>query len=97
MHEPRSCKTPNLRRERNLMERLMDDMDKVDFSPSVNSSREEALLFLVKDNEAVIKIILEGEKFPEPTELLLIGCLIEFGTPRSTSNTVIPRINSQTI
>ena len=35
--------------------------------------------------------------FPEPTELLLIGCLIEsIWTPRSKSNTLTPRTNSQT-
>ena len=35
--------------------------------------------------------------FPEPAELLLIGCLIEsIWTPRSKSNTLAPRTNSQT-
>ena len=35
--------------------------------------------------------------FPEPTELLLIGCLIEsIWTPRSKSNTLTPRTNLQT-
>ena len=35
--------------------------------------------------------------FPEPRELLLIGCLIEsIWTPRSKSNTLTPRTNSQT-
>ena len=35
--------------------------------------------------------------FPEPTELLLIGCLIESNcTPRSKSNTLTPKTNSQT-
>ena len=35
--------------------------------------------------------------FPEPTELPMIGCLIEsIWTPRSKSNTLIPRTNSQT-
>ena len=35
--------------------------------------------------------------FPEPTELLLIGCSIEsIWTPRSKSNTWTPRTNSQT-
>ena len=35
--------------------------------------------------------------FPEPTELLLIGYLIEsIWTPRSKSNTLTPKINSQT-
>ena len=35
--------------------------------------------------------------YPEPTELLLIGCLIEsIWTPRSKSNTLTPKTNSQT-
>ena len=35
--------------------------------------------------------------FPESTELLLIGCLMESNwTPRSKSNTLTPQINSQT-
>ena len=35
--------------------------------------------------------------FPEPTELLLIGCLMEsIWTPRSKSNTLTPKTNSQT-
>ena len=46
----------------------------------MNSSRKEALLYIFEDNEAVIKMIIKGRSptlFPEPTELLLIGCLIE--------------------
>ena len=35
--------------------------------------------------------------FPEPTELLLIGCSIEsIWTPKSKSNTLTPKTNSQT-
>ena len=40
---------------------------------------------------------LPWDMFPEPTELLLIGCLIEsIWTPRSKSNTLTPKTNSQT-
>ena len=59
-----------------------------------------------EDNEAVIKMIMKGKRarqwdmFPEPTEMLLIGCLIESiwtpWTPRTKSNTLTPRTNSQT-
>ena len=39
----------------------------------------------------------EEDMFPEPTELLLIGCLTEsIWTPRSKSNTLTPKTNSQT-
>ena len=35
---------------------MIDDLDNVDFIPSnVNSSRQEALLCVLEDNEAVIK------------------------------------------
>ena len=37
----------------------MDDLDNVDFiSSNVNSSRQEALLLVFEDNEAVIKMII---------------------------------------
>ena len=40
---------------------------------------------------------LQWDMFPEPTELLLIGCLIEsIWSPRSKSNTLTPSTNSQT-
>ena len=39
----------------------IDDLDNVDFiSSNVNSSREEALLYIFEDNEAVIKMIIKG-------------------------------------
>ena len=40
---------------------MIDDLDNVDFiSSNVHSSRQEALLFILKDNEAVIKMIIKG-------------------------------------
>ena len=39
----------------------IDDLDNVDFiSSNVKSSRQEALLFMFEDNEAVIKMIIKG-------------------------------------
>ena len=39
----------------------MNDLDNVDFIPSnVQSSRQEALLYVFEDNEAVIKMIIKG-------------------------------------
>ena len=39
----------------------IDDLDNVDFiSSNVNSSRQEALLYVFGDNEAVIKMIIKG-------------------------------------
>ena len=58
--------------------------DNVDFiSRKGQFSREEALLYVFEDNEAVIKMFIKGRSptmrhmFPEPTELHLIGYLIE--------------------
>ena len=39
----------------------IDDLDNVEFIPShVHSSRQEALLYVFEDNEAVIKMIIKG-------------------------------------
>ena len=77
---------------------MIEDLDDVDFiSSNVNSCRQEALLYVFEDNEAVIKMIEKGRTptmrhVPEPTELLLIGCLIEsIWTPKSESNTLTPK------
>ena len=40
---------------------MIDDLDNVDFvSSNVNSSYQEALLYVFEDNEAVIKMIMKG-------------------------------------
>ena len=40
---------------------MMDHLDNVDFIPSkVQSSHQEALLYVFEDNEAVIKMIIKG-------------------------------------
>ena len=40
---------------------MIDDLDNVDFiSSNVNSSHQEALLYVFEDNEAVIKMIFKG-------------------------------------
>ena len=41
----------------------IDDLNNVDFdSSNVNSSRQEALLYIFEDNEAVIKMIIQVRK-----------------------------------
>ena len=85
----------------------IDDLDDVDFvSSNVNSSREEASLYIFEDNEAVIKMIIKGRSptmrhFSRTHRVALVClfvCLIEsVRTPRSKSNTLTPRTNSQTI
>ena len=81
--------------KRKQYRRVINDLDNVGFVPSnVQSSHQEALLYVFEDNEAVIKMIIKGRS---PTELLLIGCSIESTwTPKSKSNTLTPKTNSQT-
>ena len=78
-------------------------MENIDSVPSnVQSSRQEALLYVFEDNEAVIKMIIKGRSptmrhVSRTPELHLIACLIELiWTPKSKSNTSTPKANSQT-
>ena len=49
----------NLQREKS--HEMIDDLNIVDFIPSnVHSSRQEALLKIFEDNEAMIKMIIKG-------------------------------------
>ena len=53
--------TPHTIQKRKQSHRVINDLDNVDFIPSdVNSSRQEALLYVFEDNEAVIKMIIKG-------------------------------------
>ena len=57
--EVRSTPHTVLKRKKSLG--MINDLDNVDFiSSNVNSSRQEALLYIFEDNEAVIKMIIEG-------------------------------------
>ena len=62
---------------------VINDLDSFDFIPSnVTSSRQEVLLHVFEDNEAVIKMIIKEKSptmrhVPEPTDSHLIGCSIE--------------------
>ena len=47
--------------ERKKSHRMINDWDNVDFTPSnVNSSHQEALLYVFENNEAMIKMITKG-------------------------------------
>ena len=99
----RSGQPDNDVHKRHISQRRIDVMENIDSVLSnVQSSRQEALLYVFEDNEAVIKMIIKGRKpynetFPEPTHLVLIGYLIEsIRTPKSKSNTLTPKTNSQT-
>ena len=73
---------------------MIGDMDNVAFNSShINSSRQEALLYVFEDNDAVIKMIIKERSptmrdvIPDPTELLLISCLTEPIWTPNKSNT----------
>ena len=49
--------------KRKQSQRVINDLDNVDFTHSnVNSSHQEALLYVLEDNEAVIKMIIKGRR-----------------------------------
>ena len=55
------CVNPHKIPTRKKIHGKIDDLDTVDFiSSNVHSSREEALLYIFEDNEAVIKMIIKG-------------------------------------
>ena len=52
---------PHTLQKRKKSHGMIDDLDNVDFIASnVHSSRQEALLYVFEDNEAVIKMIIKG-------------------------------------
>ena len=52
---------PHTLQKRKKSHGMVDDLDNVDFiSSNVSSSRQEALLFVFEDNEAVMKMIING-------------------------------------
>ena len=53
--------TPHTIQKRKQSQGVINDLDNVDFIPSnVQSSHQEALLYVFEDNEAVIKMIIKG-------------------------------------
>ena len=54
--------TPHTIQKRKQSQGVINDFDNVDFiSSNVNSSHQEALLYVFEDNEAVIKMIIKGK------------------------------------
>ena len=96
--------TPHTIHKRKQSQGVINDLDNVDFIPSnVNSSHQEALLYVFEDNKAVIKMVIKRRS---PTKRHVsrthrvqrwVGCLTDsIWTPRSKSNTLTPEANSQT-
>ena len=55
------CSTPHTIQKRKQSHGMINDLDNVDSIPSnVQSSHQEALLYVFEDNEAVIKMIIKG-------------------------------------
>ena len=55
------CSPPHTIHKRKQSRRVINDLDNVDFIHSnVQSSHQEALLYVFEDNEAVIKMIIKG-------------------------------------
>ena len=55
--------TPHTIQKRKQSHGVINDLDNVDFiSSNVHSSRQEALLYVFEDNEAVIKSLIVGKK-----------------------------------
>ena len=53
--------TPHTIQKQKQSQGVINDLDNVEFIPSnVNSSHQEALLYVFEDNEAVIKMIMKG-------------------------------------
>ena len=102
-----TCSIPNHQADTNTQTktRIQNEnleLSSVDFvSSHVKSSRSGAVLYIFEDNEAVIKMIIKGRSprnmFVEPTELRWIGYLTgSTWTPRSKSNMLTRKTNSQT-
>ena len=75
----------------------------IDVVPSnVQSARQEALLYVFKDNEAVIKMIMKGRsptmRHVSRTHRVALDWLFDRINlhPKSKSNTSTPKTNSQT-
>ena len=74
----------------------MKDIDSV--PSNVQSERQEAVLYVFEDNEAVIKMIIKGRsptmRHVSRTHRGALDWL--FDPPKSKSNTSTPKTNSQT-
>ena len=61
MNKREVCSPPHTIHKRKQFQRVINDLADVDFIPSnVQSSHQEALLYVFEDNEAVIKMIVNG-------------------------------------
>ena len=97
------CSPPHTIHKRKQSQRVINDLDNVDFIPSnVQSARQEASLYVFEDNEAVIKMIIKGRspamRHVSRTHRVALDWLFDriIWTPKCKSNTLTPKPNSQT-
>ena len=95
--------TPHTIQKRKQSYGMINDLDNVDSIPSnVNSSYQEALLYVFEDNEAVIKVIIKERSLTlrhvSRTHRVALDWLFDRINldPRFKSNTLTPKTNSQT-
>ena len=97
------CSPPHTIHKRKQSRKVINDLDDVDFIPSnVQSSHQEAFLYVFEDNEAVIKMIIKGRsptmRHVCRTHSVALDWLLDRINldPKIKSNTMTPKTNSQT-
>ena len=91
---------PHTIQKQKQSQRVINDLDNVDFILSnVNSSHQEALLYVFEDNEAVIKMIIKGRRptmrHVSRTHRVALDWLFDRINldPKSKSNTLTTKTN----
>ena len=99
----RSVKPENGENKHHKSHNKIDAMTDIDSVPSnVQSARQEALLYVFEDNEAVIKMVIKGRsptmRHVSRTHRVALDWLFDriIWSPKSKSNTSTPKTNSQT-
>ena len=98
------CSPPHTIHKRKQSQRMINDLDNVDFIPSnVKSSHQEALLYVFEDNEVVIKMIFEGRsptmRHVSRTHRVALDWLLDrinLDSKKDKSSILTPKTNSQT-
>ena len=99
------CSPPHTIHKRKQSQRVINDLDNVDFIPSnVQSSHLQALMYVFEDNEAAINMIIKGRsptmRHVSRTHRVALDWLFDRinldWNLRSKSNTLTPKTNSKT-
>ena len=93
---------PHTIQKRKKSHGMISDLDNVDFvSSNVNSSRQEALLYVFEDDEAVTKMIIKGRSptmrhVPRTHRAALDWLFDKIHLDPRSKSVLTPNINSQT-